>query len=48
MSDPNDPQYELGRSDVDFDIDLNLDDNDQPKPTYRSKNSKNTPFLKIR
>ena len=52
MSDPNDPQYEPGRSDVDSDIDLDLDDNDQPRPTYRSKNfrktPKNTPFLKIR
>ena len=34
MSDPNDPQYEHGRSDVDSDIDLDLDDNDQPRLTY--------------
>ena len=43
MSDPNDPQYEHGRSDVDSDIDLDLDDNDQPRPTYRSKNFRKTP-----
>ena len=43
MSDPNDPQYEPGRSDVDSDIDLDLNDIDQPRPTYRSKN-----FLKTR
>ena len=43
MSDPNDPQYELGRSDVDSDLDLDLDDNDQPSPTYRSKNFCKTP-----
>ena len=42
MSDPNDPQYEHGRSDVDY-IDLDLDDNDQPRPTYRSKNFCKTP-----
>ena len=41
MSDPNDPHYEPGRSDVDSDIDL--DDNDQPRPTYRSKNFCKTP-----
>ena len=38
MSDPNDPQYEPGRSDVDSDIHLDLDDIDQPGTTYRSKN----------
>ena len=43
MSDPNDPQYEPGRSDVDSDINLDLDDNDQPRPTYRSKNVRKTP-----
>ena len=43
ISDPNDPQYEPGRSDVDSDIDLDLDDNDQPRPTYRSKNFRKTP-----
>ena len=43
MSDPNDPQYEPGRSDVDSNIDLDLDDNDQPRPTYRSKNFPKTP-----
>ena len=43
MSDPNDPQYKPGRSDVDPDIDLDLDDNDQPRPTYRSKNFRKTP-----
>ena len=45
MSDPNDPQYEPGRSDVDSDIDLDLDDNDQPRlrSTYRSKNFRKTP-----
>ena len=52
MSDPNDHQYEPGRSDVDSDIDLDLDDIDQLRPTYRSKNvrktPKNEPFLKIR
>ena len=51
MSDPNDPQYEPGRSDIDSDIDLDLDDNDQPRSTYRSKNfgiTPKTPFLKIR
>ena len=32
MSDPNDPQYEPGKSDVDSDIDLDLDDIDQPRP----------------
>ena len=37
MSDPNDPQYEPWRSDVDSDIDLDLDENDQPRPTNRSK-----------
>ena len=39
MSDPNDPQYETGRSDVDSesDIDLDLDDNEQQRPTYRCK-----------
>ena len=37
MSDPNDPQYEPGRSDVDSDIDLDLDYIDQLRPTYRSK-----------
>ena len=36
MSDPNDPQYKPGRSDVDPDIDLDLDDNDQPRPTSSS------------
>ena len=50
MSDPNDPQYEPGRSD--FDSDIDLDDIDQPRPLYRSKNFRNTqkttPFLKIR
>ena len=29
MPDPNDPQYEPGRSDVDSDIDVDLYDNDQ-------------------
>ena len=50
MSDPNDPQYEPGRSDVDSDIDLDRDDNDQPRPIDLkiSVNLKNTPFLKIR
>ena len=43
MSDPNDPQYEPGRSDVDSDIDLDLNDNDQLRPTYRSKNFRKTP-----
>ena len=43
MSDPNDPQYKPGRSDVDPDIDLDLDDNDQPRPTYRSKSFRKTP-----
>ena len=43
MSDPNDSQYEPGRSDVDSDIDLDLDDIDQPRPTYRSKNFCKTP-----
>ena len=43
MSDPNDSQYEPGRSDVDSDIDLDLDDIDQPRPTYRSKNLRKTP-----
>ena len=43
ISDPNDPQYEPGRSDVDSDIDLDLDDNDQPRPTYRSKIFSKTP-----
>ena len=43
MTDPNDPQNEPGRSDVDSDIDLDLDDNDQPRPTYRSKNFRKTP-----
>ena len=43
MSDPNDPQYEPGRSDVDSNIDLDLNDNDQPRPTYRSKNFRKTP-----
>ena len=33
MSDPNDPQYEPGRSNVDSDIDLDLDNNHQPRPT---------------
>ena len=41
LSDPNDPQYEPGRSDVDSDIDL--DDNDQLRPTYRSKNFRKNP-----
>ena len=43
MSDPNDHQYEPGRSDVDSDIDLDLDDIDQLRPTYRSKNVRKTP-----
>ena len=43
MSDSNYPQYEPGRSDVDSDIDLDLDDNDQARPTYRSKNFRKTP-----
>ena len=43
MSDPNDPQHEAGRSDVDSDIDLDLDDDDQPRPTYRFKNFRKTP-----
>ena len=43
MSNPNDSQYEPGRSDVDSDIDLDLDDIDQPRPTYRSKNFRKTP-----
>ena len=38
MSDPNDPPYKPRRSDVDSD----LDDNDQPIPTYRSKNFRKT------
>ena len=43
MSDPNDPQYEPGRSDVDSDIDLDLDDTDQPRPKNRSKNVRKPP-----
>ena len=43
ISDPDDSQYEPGRSDVDSDIDLDLDDNDQPRPAYRSKNFRKTP-----
>ena len=34
MSDPND---------FDSDINLDLGDNDQPRPTYRSKNPRKTP-----
>ena len=43
MSDPNDPQCEPERSDVDSHIDLDLDDIDQLRPTYRSKNFRKTP-----
>ena len=43
MSDPNDPQYKPRRSDVDSVTDLDLDDNDQPRPTYRSKNFRKPP-----
>ena len=47
MSDPKDPQYEPGRSDVDSDIDLDLVDNDRPRPTYRSKGFHKTPKTSI-
>ena len=43
MSDPNDPQYEPGTSDVDSHIDLDQDDIDQLRPTCRSKNFRKTP-----